>query len=127
MDKIKRLIRAIFHSTDTAVYRVGSCKPDQCETLDGDKGHACCKLNYRCPLLTEGCAIYKLRPLNCRVFPQVDNDLKLVKNCGYSFQKKTHGQLIMEYLNLPWWKSRTVFWQRHFAEKFAYGESGLKK
>lgn len=109
MDKIKRLIRAVFHLTDPLVYRVGSCLPDQCETLDGDKGHACCKLNYRCPFLSDSCSIYKLRPLNCRVFPQTEKDLELVKNCGYSFKKKTYGQLALEYLNLPWWKSQRIF------------------
>ena len=116
MGKINRLISAIFRSTNHSLSRVGSCKPDQCETLDGDKGHACCKLDYRCPLLTEGCAIYKLRPLNCRDFPQTEKDLELVKNCGYSFKKKTYGQLALEYLNLPWWKSHRKFKKKYLHE-----------
>jgi Fe-S-cluster containining protein len=67
--------------------RKGSCTPDVCETLDGQKGAACCKLGYRCPALSssDSCKAYKIRPRNCRVFPNNEDDLKLVKNCGYYF------------------------------------------
>jgi Fe-S-cluster containining protein len=64
--------------------RQGSCTPELCETLDGQKGSACCKLGYRCPALCDSdCGIYEMRPRNCRVFPSNPEDLKLVKNCGY--------------------------------------------
>ena len=67
--------------------RKGQCTPDRCETLDGKKGAACCHLDYACPLLSgTGCSIYPLRPHNCRVFPMSEDDLKLVRNCGYYFE-----------------------------------------
>jgi Fe-S-cluster containining protein len=67
--------------------RKGNCTPDICETLDGKKGAACCKLGYKCPFLSDtNCAVYKLRVRNCRVFPANEDDLKLVKNCGYYWE-----------------------------------------
>jgi Fe-S-cluster containining protein len=67
--------------------RKGQCTPELCETLDGKKGSACCKLGYTCPFLCEtSCGIYNVRLKNCRVFPANEADLKLVKNCGYSWK-----------------------------------------
>jgi len=64
--------------------RKGQCTPDKCETLDGKKGAACCKLGYTCPALCESsCRVYSVRPRNCKVFPSNREDIKLVKNCGY--------------------------------------------
>ncbi|MBS3127934.1 hypothetical protein J4410_02220 [Candidatus Woesearchaeota archaeon] len=65
--------------------RKGQCTPEQCETLDGRKGSACCKLGYVCPCLKKNtqCGVYQIRPPNCRVFPRTREDLSLVKNCGY--------------------------------------------
>jgi len=80
--KVGRFVNAL---DGVAFNRRGTCQPDQCETLDGRKGHACCHLDYKCPLLNNGCSIYPVRPLNCRVFPKNQNDLKLVKNCSYYF------------------------------------------
>lgn len=61
--------------------RKGECKPNQCETLDEYKGSACCKLGFVCACLKENlrCGKYKVRPPNCRIFPQTKEDLKLVK------------------------------------------------
>lgn len=67
--------------------RKGQCTPELCETLDGKKGAACCKLGYTCPFLCEtSCGIYKIRARNCRVFPANEADLKLVKKCGYRWE-----------------------------------------
>jgi Fe-S-cluster containining protein len=67
--------------------RTGECTPEACETLDGQKGAACCKLDGACPLLSNSsCSIYAIRPWNSRVFPKNSKDLKLVKNCGYKFE-----------------------------------------
>jgi Fe-S-cluster containining protein len=67
--------------------RKGECTPDKCETLDGVKGAACCKLDYTCPFLAKkSCSVYSIRPVNCRVFPISEEDIKLVKNCGYYFE-----------------------------------------
>ena len=67
--------------------RKGKCTPELCETLDGKKGSACCKLGYKCAFLCDtSCKIYKVRLKNCRVFPANEADLKLVKNCGYSWK-----------------------------------------
>ena len=70
--------------------RKGECKPEQCETLEGEKGSACCKLGFVCPCLKKEliCGIYKIRQLNCRIFPRTREDLKLVKNCGYYWGDK---------------------------------------
>jgi Fe-S-cluster containining protein len=67
--------------------RIGKCEPNNCETLDGKKGAACCKLGYTCPALKQNnnCAVYNLRVRNCSVFPANEEDLKLVKNCSYKF------------------------------------------
>jgi Fe-S-cluster containining protein len=74
--------------------RKGVCIPDQCETLDGKKGAACCRLSYKCPVLCDtNCGVYSIRPINCRVFPISEADLNLVKNCSYHFgQEKLTGQ-----------------------------------
>lgn len=67
--------------------RIGNCTPDICETLDNKIGSACCKLGYKCPLLSEtACSAYSIRLRNCRVFPNNEDDLKLVKKCGYRFE-----------------------------------------
>ena len=68
--------------------RKGECNPEKCETLDGKKGAACCKLGYTCPFLQDSnCSIYTARPGNCRIFPRTPHDLKLVKNCGYYWEE----------------------------------------
>lgn|SRR3989338_6152215 len=70
--------------------RKGKCAPDKCETVDGRKGSACCKLGYVCPCLRKdnACGIYLIRPVNCKVFPRTREDLKLVNNCGYYWEEK---------------------------------------
>jgi Fe-S-cluster containining protein len=79
--KLGRLINSYINKQPG---RKGACTPLLCETLDGKKGAACCKLGYVCPALrNESCGVYKIRPRNCRVFPANPDDLKLVKNCGY--------------------------------------------
>jgi len=58
---------------------------------------ACCRLVHRCPFLqvnngTAKCAIHKLRPANCRVFPIDPRDLadrdriRPDDPCGFSFE-----------------------------------------
>ena len=67
--------------------RNGNCTPELCETLDGVKGAACCRLGYNCAFLCNtSCSIYNVRLRNCKVFPSNKEDLKLVKNCGYKFE-----------------------------------------
>ncbi len=66
--------------------RIGQCVPENCETLDVIKGHACCLLDTKCAMLKPGgCSIHLYRPRNCRIFPRSSENLKLVKNCSYSF------------------------------------------
>lgn len=83
--KIGRFISSYFNKQPG---RIGNCTPDVCETLDGRRGSACCRLGYRCPMLADGgdCGVYNIRPRNCRVFPANEEDLKLVRNCGYRFK-----------------------------------------
>jgi Fe-S-cluster containining protein len=83
-NKVGRFINIFFGKQPN---RKGECRPTECETLDGQKGAACCKLGYKCPALDGvGCSAYNTRPPNCRVFPNNEDDLKLVKNCSYWFE-----------------------------------------
>lgn len=86
-NKIGRFLNSHVKSHDT---RTGQCNPGECETLDGQKGAACCKLGIICPSLSgTNCCAYDTRPRNCIVFPHIPQDLNLVKNCGYSFDTST--------------------------------------
>jgi uncharacterized protein len=87
MDNRNKVGRFINSFKGVAENRKGSCTPDVCETLDGKKGAACCRLEYKCPLLQHSsCKIYAIRPVSCRVFPISEADLTLVRNCGYYFE-----------------------------------------
>jgi len=84
--KVERFVLSLIPNDQEK--KVGTCTSTTCETLDGKKGNACCRLGGDCVLLkTEGCSFYSLRPINCRTFPRSSDDLKLVRNCGYSFEK----------------------------------------
>lgn len=84
--KVSRFV----HSFEGVVEgRKGSCNPAFCESLDGKKGAACCKLGYTCPFLGESkCNVYALRPRNCSTFPRSPKELLLVKGCGYFWDEK---------------------------------------
>ena len=86
--KSNKVIRFVQSFQGVEKGRKGECTPDKCETLDGNKGSACCKLGFVCPCLKQdlNCRVYKLRPRNCRVFPRTRGDLKLVKNCGFHWE-----------------------------------------
>jgi len=53
---------------------------------------ACCKLPNVCPFLrynSDGkayCAIYIIRPLNCRKYPRTENEFITKETCGYRFE-----------------------------------------
>jgi Fe-S-cluster containining protein len=82
LNKTYRFLKGVFFNKIKK--RKGHCTPNLCETLDGKKGAACCKLGYTCPFLSDSnCKIYSLRPTNCRVFPSTPDDLQLVRKCGY--------------------------------------------
>lgn len=46
---------------------------------------ACCKISFRCIFLKKKneCAIYPIRPPNCRKFPRRRIDLTEVNTCGF--------------------------------------------
>ena len=82
--KLGRWINALLPAPQK---RKGFCNALRCETLDGQPGAACCKLNYVCPILKGyHCKIHRFRPMNCDAFPRSQDDLKLVKNCSYYFE-----------------------------------------
>jgi hypothetical protein len=79
--KIGRLLNSYIHPEPV---RIGQCTPDMCETLDGKRGAACCRLGNKCLFLKDSsCDVYQVRLRNCKVFPNHEDDLKLIKNCGY--------------------------------------------
>ena len=53
---------------------------------------ACCKLPNVCYFLkyrsdgTSYCSIYKIRPLNCRVYPRTKYEFITKDTCGYKFK-----------------------------------------
>jgi len=77
--KLKRSVTALLPVSPT---RRGSCN---------DCGE-CCKLPNRCPFLKFGedgssqCAIYKVRPLNCRKYPRTVEEFITPDVCGYYFE-----------------------------------------
>ena len=81
LSKIGRFINSFINKKPN---RQGTCKPEQCSSIDGKKGNACCRLDYKCfALSNDNCKIYNIRPRNCRSFPANPQDLKLVRNCSY--------------------------------------------
>jgi len=51
----------------------------------------CCRLVFKCPFLRykKGrafCAIYKLRPWMCRVYPRTKKEHVTKETCGYKFK-----------------------------------------
>ena len=84
MENTTKIGRFFNSFVDPPLTRTGECQPEQCETLTGEKGAACCKLGYACNAL-DGiqCSEYNTRARNCRVFPHMPQDINLVKNCGY--------------------------------------------
>jgi len=90
LEKIQRTLTSIFPVEDN---RQGAC--NGC----GD----CCKLPFRCTFLktdangNNTCAIYRIRPLNCRKFPRTRGELEAVKeNCGFYFSESTVGYALAE-------------------------------
>ena len=78
--KIKRTLTSILPVDDN---RVGECK----------RCGSCCFLPNECPFLrfedeknriNSYCAIYPIRPLNCRKYPRVHNE-QVLQVCGYTF------------------------------------------
>lgn len=59
---------------------------------------ACCRLPNRCPFLRAGadgcsfCAIWRLRPLNCRKYLRSSIEWLTPARCGYQFEKETGRQ-----------------------------------
>jgi len=53
---------------------------------------ACCKLPNVCPFLRYGpdgkssCAIYLIRPLNCRKYPRTESEFLTAETCGFRFE-----------------------------------------
>ena len=50
---------------------------------------ACCRMPYRCPMLRADaagrsrCAIYRVRPLSCRVYPRSPREHVTQGECGF--------------------------------------------
>lgn len=78
--KVKRIVTSVL---PVAKNRKGTCMG--CGS--------CCKLPNVCPFLrTNGegdchCAIYPLRPLNCRKYPRAESEFLTADRCGFRFEQ----------------------------------------
>ncbi len=78
-----RLRRTLTSVLPVAPKRTGRCV--QCG--------ACCKLPNVCPFLRTDdgksrCAIYPIRPLNCRKYPRTESEHITQDTCGFRFDDK---------------------------------------
>lgn len=79
-------MKAKLFRTLTSILPVSSRRRGKCRACG-----ACCKLPYRCPFLRYGsdgrsrCAIYWLRPLNCRKYPRTQAESLTEDSCGFYF------------------------------------------
>jgi hypothetical protein len=79
--KLKRTLGAFF---PVAASRAGEC----CNC------GVCCCLPVRCFFLKNGdngkqyCAVYKLRPANCRKYPRTQNEFITEATCGFYFEQQ---------------------------------------
>ena len=75
--------------TFTSVLPVSKKRKGQCIGC----GECCKALPNRCPFLTKDdnnkprCAIYKVRPLNCRKYPRTKKEWLTPHKCGFSFDE----------------------------------------
>jgi len=74
--------------TFTSVLPVSKQRRGQCNHCG-----ACCRLPNVCPFLRtdkEGkgyCAVYPIRPLNCRKYPRTESELITGQTCGFWFEQ----------------------------------------
>jgi len=86
-DKQENTWAAKAKRTITATLPVSERRRDQCINCG-----ACCKLPNACPFIKPGedgkefCAIYPIRPLNCRKYPRTESELVTRDTCGYRFE-----------------------------------------
>lgn len=79
-------MKAKIRRTLTCVLPVSRDRDGQCNRCG-----ACCKLPFVCPFLRydasghASCAIYPVRPLNCRKYPRVSSELLTAATCGFHF------------------------------------------
>jgi uncharacterized protein len=83
----KNTWRAKARRTLTSVLPVSGARQGECVQCG-----ACCQLPNVCPFLkTSGtgetyCAIYRLRPLNCRKYPRTEAEQITADTCGFRFE-----------------------------------------
>ena len=70
--KVQRTVTALLPVDET---RIGYCR----------KCGQCCRFAFECPFLgEEKCAIYSLRPPQCRKYPRTEEE-SIVRDCGFTF------------------------------------------
>ncbi|MBL7154145.1 MAG: YkgJ family cysteine cluster protein [Phycisphaerae bacterium] len=85
--RTKNTWRARMARTVTALLPVSKNRKGQCIGCG-----ACCKLPNVCPFLKHHpdgksyCAIYSIRPLNCRKYPRTKSEFITEETCGFRFE-----------------------------------------
>ena len=86
-DKQKNTWTARIKRTFTSVLPVSEWRRGRCANCG-----ACCKLPNVCPFLKANgdgkgyCAIYPIRPFNCRKYPRTESEHLTKDTCGFRFE-----------------------------------------
>ena len=86
-DRRKNSLFAKTKRTLTSILPISQRREGECVNCG-----ECCKLLNICPFLKyesdkkSYCAVYKIRPLNCRKYPRTASEFITLDTCGYKFK-----------------------------------------
>jgi hypothetical protein len=95
--------------TITSVFPVAKNRTGQCVGCG-----ACCKLPHPCSFLKYNedgrsfCAIYTIRPLNCRKYPRTASECLTSDTCGFRFEQLPAHSLLPIHRRFPIISSGTL-------------------
>jgi uncharacterized protein len=88
MEIIKSIIKKIERTFTSLILPVEKCRNGECQQCG-----ACCQLSYPCPFLKHRedkstfCAVYAMRPPQCRKYPRSKRECETGEGCGYHFSE----------------------------------------